>query len=340
MTTPTPELPKKALLIGCNYIGTPFQLGGCVNDIVNMSHVLTDALDYDLQNIFILRDDNSRMMPTRSNILAALNYLVSQSSKLSEIWVHYSGHGSQIRDSGNEEKDGFDEVIVPVDFRKTGLITDDELFNLIKNVKCRMILIFDSCSSGSMCDLQNMFEFDGTQIIKTVDGVKKIENPNVFVYSGCKDNQSSADTYSVEQAQGVGAFTDSLLHSFRINHCSTDVLKLYMDTCKYIKSRGYSQTPVFTSSCDKPAHIIARPSLNPQKPVAPIEIVVKTKEMTEMTTVQSTTTQNKTLKVVISNPFHNAFSVPTKMSVLPTTMPLGNLNSVKSKRIIETTLNK
>jgi len=275
VTDPTKELPKKALLIGCNYIGTTNELHGCINDIVNMSHVLTDALDYDLQNIFELRDDNPRMLPTRTNILAALNYLISQSPKLSEIWVHYSGHGSQIRDVENTEKDGFDEVIVPLDYLQSGFITDDELFNIIKNVKCRMILIFDSCCSGSICDLQNMFEYDGNQLIRTVDGTKKVENPNVYVYSGCKDNQTSSDSYNKEQEQGVGAFTDSLLHSFRINHCSTDVLKLYTDTCKYIKSRGFSQTPVFTSSTNKPSHLITRPTNIPPHENPPVEIVVQ-----------------------------------------------------------------
>ena len=348
----TALLPKKALLIGCNYAGTPNQLYGCINDIVNMSHILTDALDYDLKNIYELRDDNVRMLPTRANILSALNYLVKQSANLSEIWVHYSGHGSQVRDAGNDEKDGFDEIIVPVDYRNSGFITDDELFQLIKNVKCRMIMIFDSCGSGSICDLKNMFEFDGKKLIRTVDGSKIVDNPNVFVYSGCKDNQSSIDTYNSNQAQGVGAFTDSLLHSFRINHCNADVLKLYMDTCEYIKSRGYSQTPVFTASSDKPAHIIARPSQTIQTPVKPIEIIVQTPAPAAPAAVPVATpvptaapvaaAPTKTLKVLISNPFQAAFHVPNSMQSIPSIMSLGTTqaNKQKSWGIIETTLNK
>lgn len=36
-----------------------------------------------------------------------------------------SGHGSQVKDRDGDEVDGFDEVILPVDFRKAGIITDD-----------------------------------------------------------------------------------------------------------------------------------------------------------------------------------------------------------------------
>lgn len=334
------ELPKKALLIGCNYIGTSNELHGCINDIVNMSHILTDALDYDLQNIFELRDDNPRMLPTRANILASLNYLVTQSPKLSEIWVHYSGHGSQIRDTNNDEKDGFDEVIVPLDYQQGGFITDDELFGIIQKVQCRMILIFDSCCSGSICDLQNMFEYDGSKLIKTVDGNKKVDNPHVFVYSGCKDNQTSTDSFSTEQEQGVGAFTDSLLHSFRINHCSADVLKLYTDTCKYIKSRGFTQTPVFTTSSDNPSHVITRPSsvsIPSAAKATPMPVPIPVQSVNPTTPVQP-----KTLQVVITNPFRNAFKVPSTMSNLPIAIPLGVANADKHKawRVIETTMNQ
>ena len=146
---------KKALIIGCNYPNDPnHQLYGCINDASNIANTLVDAFDYDLNNIMVLRDDFATNVPTRNNILYHLNKLVRESSKLTEIWVFYSGHGSKIRDLNNDETDGLDEVIVPTDFLRSGFITDDEIFNALKNVspKCRVILLFDSCHSGSMCD--------------------------------------------------------------------------------------------------------------------------------------------------------------------------------------------
>lgn len=268
---------KKALLIGCNYTSTPYQLKGCVNDIVNMSHFLTDALDYDLKNLIMLRDDNPSMPPTKVNILGALKHLVSQSANLTEIWFHYSGHGSRVRDVNGDEADGLDEVIVPLDFTRSGLITDDNLFDIIKDVKCRLVMIFDSCNSGSICDLQYMFEFDGTNLVKSKDTNKAIANSQVYVLSGCKDVQLSADIYSLEQQQGVGAFTDSLLTTMRVNHCYADILKIYTDTCIYMKSRKFTQTPVFTASTETPVFLITRPGTVSTAPAAVSTWPVQTK---------------------------------------------------------------
>ena len=36
-----------------------------------------------------------------------------------------SGHGSQVKDRDGDEIDGYDEVILPRDFREKGIITDD-----------------------------------------------------------------------------------------------------------------------------------------------------------------------------------------------------------------------
>ena len=250
---------KRALLIGCNYYGSSCQLNGCINDIINMSHFLKDALNYKANGILELRDDNPSSMPTKANILATLKMAVESSASLSELWIHYSGHGSQIRSIDNDETDGLDEVIVPVDYKKAGFITDDDIFNIIKDVKCRTILIFDSCCSGSICDLQNMFEFNGKALVRTKDTYKEISgNPNVFVLSGCKDTQTSADTVNNDQRQYVGAFTDSLLYCLRANECNVDILKLYEDTCSYIKTKGYTQSPVLTCSSPNPHFIICR----------------------------------------------------------------------------------
>ena len=100
---------KKALLIGINYYSSPsVRLNGCIDDVNNIRGVLIDAYDYDLANIVTLRDDElrSQYQPTRDNIINNLKQLVSQTSQLEEIWIHYSGHGSQIQDQNGDEKSG------------------------------------------------------------------------------------------------------------------------------------------------------------------------------------------------------------------------------------------
>ena len=47
------------------------------------------------------------------------------------LFLHYSGHGSQVRDRSGDEDDNQDEVIMPVDFESAGVISDDVLKALI-----------------------------------------------------------------------------------------------------------------------------------------------------------------------------------------------------------------
>ena len=117
---------KKALLIGINYYTLEDKkLNGCINDIIDMRNVLIDAYSYHMNNIIMLRDDseNSSYQPTRINIINHLKNLINETEHLKEIWIHYSGHGSNImnknrNNENNSEKE--DQMIVPIDYLKNG----------------------------------------------------------------------------------------------------------------------------------------------------------------------------------------------------------------------------
>jgi hypothetical protein len=258
-------LPKKALLVGINYTSIPqIKLNGCISDINNISNTLQDAFDYASSDIIMLRDDiaNPATSPTRANILNYLNRIVSQSANLSEIWFHYSGHGSQVKDLNGDEIDKLDEIIVPIDYSKNGFITDDEIFNIIKNSKCRTILLFDSCNSGSICDLQYAFEYDKGKVVASVNKSKSITtNPNIICMSGCKDNQTSADVYVQSEARSVGAFTTSFLLALRKNRMNVDLFKLHNDICNILISSRLTQLPVLSSSGSSPTYSFTRANI-------------------------------------------------------------------------------
>ena len=38
------------------------------------------------------------------------------------------GHGGQIEDKSGDEDDGFDEILIPSDYKENGHIVDDEIF--------------------------------------------------------------------------------------------------------------------------------------------------------------------------------------------------------------------
>ena len=38
------------------------------------------------------------------------------------------GHGGQMEDKSGDEDDGFDEILIPVDYKENGQIVDDEIY--------------------------------------------------------------------------------------------------------------------------------------------------------------------------------------------------------------------
>jgi hypothetical protein len=83
-------------------------------------------------NITLLLDDGEHTEPTRDNIIAAYKKIVADSEPGDAIFLHYSGHGTKIRDDDyGEEDDGYDEALCPVDYKESGLIRDDILFDII-----------------------------------------------------------------------------------------------------------------------------------------------------------------------------------------------------------------
>jgi len=262
---------KRALLIGCNYTSIPnVRLNGCINDIINVRNMLIDAYGYTSSNITILRDDtkNSAILPTAKNIMDNLSDVIANSGKYEELWIHYSGHGSNIRDRNKDEADGYDEVIVPLDFRQVGVITDDLIFEILKNAKCKTILFFDSCNSGSVCDLQWSFETKNGLFIKTMNPNHVIPNPNIFMISGCRDTQSSYDIYSNDNAEACGAFTNALLTCLRNTDHNIGLVNLYERICNTLKSQGFAnQSPVLSSSAESPTYTFQRKVVIQQVPV-------------------------------------------------------------------------
>lgn len=256
MTTPT----KRALLIGINYLNNPnARLNGCIEDIKHIQNMLMDAYSYPTENIVVLRDDMPAKMPTKQNIVLALQMIAAVSAPNDEIWVHYSGHGTQLRDQNRDEADGLDEAIVPVDYPTAGMIVDDDLFNIVKSIKCRAFLVFDSCHSGSVCDLQYSINYVNGSFAKTTSSNKMISNPNIVVMSGSRDSQTSADAFDRNTNEFGGALTMSLAGALRKNKHSVDIMKLYNDVCYDLLKNKYEQIPVLSSSKSNPVWNFERP---------------------------------------------------------------------------------
>ena len=254
---------KKALLVGINYNGTQGELCGCYNDVKNMADMLKKKYNYD--DIRILSEYNNDIVPTKKNILDNLKWLVSEQDKYNTLFFHYSGHGSSIQDTNNDEDDNRDEVLVPLDYSKSGIIKDDDLhLNVIKKIKdaTKFYSVIDACHSGSMFDLKYstepfcLYKGNGKPLynlkswsseFKIIKNDNYCDKSNVFTISGCRDSQTSADAWIKEERSFQGALTHHLiktLEDFNFNIKYDDLMK---QINIYMKTKDYSQRPIFSS---------------------------------------------------------------------------------------------
>lgn len=77
-----------------------------------------------------------------------------------------TGHGGKLRDDNGDEKDGYDETLVPLDYATAGQIRDDDLYKLLVAGLRQGVFatfIMDCCHSGSVLDLPYTFVADGEQ---------------------------------------------------------------------------------------------------------------------------------------------------------------------------------
>ncbi len=140
----------RALLIGISDYKSPAMqdLGGPINDIAKMEHLLVTRFGFPGENITKLIDAEA----TRRRILTALRKIVSETSARDVIYIHYSGHGSQVKDLNGDEDDGVDETLVPHDGRTPGVadIVDDEIDAILSQLKTDdVVIVLDSCHSGT-----------------------------------------------------------------------------------------------------------------------------------------------------------------------------------------------
>ncbi|EED88098.1 predicted protein [Thalassiosira pseudonana CCMP1335] len=165
---------RRAVMIGINYIGdNPGELSGCHNDVLNMKKYIMDVHGFEEDNIVVLMDDGEHTEPTHDNIMNAYKKVIADAEDGDAIFLHYSGHGTKLRDDDfGEEKDGYDEALCPRDFASAGMIRDDDLYDiLVKGCPdgVHMVSLMDCCHSGSIMDLPYIFKGDGSQTEMILD---------------------------------------------------------------------------------------------------------------------------------------------------------------------------
>ena len=107
-------------------------------------------------------------------MLAAMGWLVSEPH--TQCFLHYSGHGGQVRDPDGDRESGYDDTIVPVDYQKNGQLDSDTLHRVLVSglhPTSSLFVVFDCCHSGSAIELPFVYRTDADGNVSLVDSVKE-----------------------------------------------------------------------------------------------------------------------------------------------------------------------
>lgn len=238
---------KKALLVGINYTGKNYQLEGCINDTNNIYEKLIES-GFQPANIKTLTDI-TETLPYKDNIIQQLTELLQGANIGDFIVFTFSGHGTQIPDSNNDEADGKDEGFLalddPRDLREDdivdNLIIDGHLKAIINSYMkpgVTLLMLFDCCHSGTIGDLKYNY-------MKYSENDKNTETRgNVIIISGCRDDQSSIDATINGERQG--AMTSAFLENLKPNITWRELIQ-NMCTTLATRDYNYKQVPKLSS---------------------------------------------------------------------------------------------
>jgi len=232
-----------------------------------MRNYLIQNKGYLNENILVLRDDdNTFEKPTRNIILSKMNQLIEKANlnNSTEIFFHYSGHGTYQKDTNGDESDKRDELIVPSDLL---MITDDEIRSIFNKLNSNTILytVMDCCNSGTNVDLPYVYntnKLTRTLVLEQNNTQKynSMLNKKIYSISGCKDNQTSADAsnvykvyndsdsrYNIDSTNlNGGALTSILLQLLKTGQYTfTNILNQLQTN---LINKGFTQLPLLSTT--------------------------------------------------------------------------------------------
>jgi hypothetical protein len=249
---------NKALLVGINKYPNPQnELRGCINDILDMEHFISETNKvYAKQNVKKLTDRDA----TKKGIITQLKWLLEGAQAGDQLLFHYSGHGAQAPSLNVKlEPDGLDEIICPYDFDGSNHTTlrDKEFAQLFAGIPkgVHFVWISDSCHAE---DLSRDLKIDKEIIYRQFQGVTHYnhdklsettsENFNVIttplngaLLSACASHELSADAYINNRFNG--AFTHYLIKNLMQYSDSKSMQAIVQLVNIDLDKNGYDQNP-------------------------------------------------------------------------------------------------
>ena len=203
-STEQEHVQKNILSFAINdYPGTDNDLNGCIPDQNNVKSTFKRL--FPAFKSMLIADSQTTIYAFTSNLRKKIEALLPGDTML----VHYSGHGTYVRDRSGDEEDGYDEAL----FLYDGALIDDDINEILQGIPdgAIVVVMLDSCFSGtatrSVKKGKNRFVI--TEGVPAPGKVKsklaKSGDMKWITFSGSGENQTSADAYI--NGSYNGAFT-------------------------------------------------------------------------------------------------------------------------------------
>jgi hypothetical protein len=199
----------------------------------------------------------------------AIARLVASGKKGDTLYLHYSGHGSNVPDRDDDEVDQRDEILCPADLDWDDPLADDWLRTTFDRLKpgVNLTVVFDCCHSGTATRafsppdapivpryLPSPFELREVEsgrkprgkLTSKLRGPKKkrdvvVADIGEILLTGCRDTQTSADAF-IEGSYN-GALTFYLADTLRAAKGKLSYRELHERVVKQLAANSYDQVP-------------------------------------------------------------------------------------------------
>ncbi len=237
--------------IGINYISMPEnELPSCWNDIYGLKNLLDNNYGYSNATCFLTTDDphpnmkaTPPMLKSFTKIQNEIIRLANENEKegfMTEIMLHYSGHGYFQHTWDPSELDGQKECWVLLD----SFVWDSELsFNFIHKLPktVNMWIVSDSCNSGSVANLPWKYNILSNTLNQ--DSLETSILANVVSLSGCRDEQTS------NAGQDTSTLTGALIDLLAQNMTITTLLIQLHKKLRYANETQIPELSMSNSIC-------------------------------------------------------------------------------------------
>jgi len=238
---------KTAILFGLEYLGRPGELKGCKRDAEEFANFLKEKKAYD--NVKVYSSDHetgAQFMIYKMYHLAIKTW----QTPIQEVCIFYSGHGSSIPDYNRDEFDGKDECLIPTDYQRAGVITDDLLKRVFRyfHPNTNVVFVCDACHSGSMCDLK--YKYDPLTKLSSIAHNSSKCKARITSISGCKDDQVSYVGFNLRGENQRRSVLTTLLLKTIDDERKTSIHDVSVTLNEHVRKSGYDQQPEFMTSFD------------------------------------------------------------------------------------------